>query len=88
MRVYEGSPRQDFQEVLRSIGAFIDERGMRQILLAEAPDGFIVQGIVALGGPDRPGSEPTSQVVKETLTFLDEDVARFMEEATSRRGNG
>jgi hypothetical protein len=88
MRVYEGSPRQDFQEVLRSIGAFLDERGMRQILLAEAPDGFIVQGIVSLGGHDRPWSEPTAQVAKETLTFLDEDVGRFMEEAASRRGHG
>jgi len=24
MRIYEGSPRQDFEEVFRSIGAFID----------------------------------------------------------------
>ena len=46
MRIYEGSPRQDFEEVFRSIGAFIDQRGMREILLVEAPDGFIVQGIV------------------------------------------
>ncbi len=46
MRIYEGSPRQDFEEVLRSIGAFLDQRGMREVLLAEAPDGFIVQGLV------------------------------------------
>ena len=49
MRIYEGSPRQDFEEVFRSIGAFIDQRGMREILLVEAPDGFIVQGLVAAG---------------------------------------
>ena len=47
MRIYEGSPRQDYEEVLRSIGAYLDGRGMREILLAEAPDGFIVQGLVA-----------------------------------------
>ena len=46
MRIYEGSPRQDFEEVFRSIGAFLDQRGMRDILLLEAPDGFIVQGLV------------------------------------------
>ena len=46
MRIYEGSPRQDFEEVFRSIGAFLDQRGMREILLVEAPDGFIVQGLV------------------------------------------
>ena len=50
MRIYEGSPRQDFEEVFRSIGAFIDQRGMHEVLLVEAPDGFIVQGIVSSGG--------------------------------------
>jgi hypothetical protein len=44
MRIYEGSPRQDFEEVFRSIGAFLDQRGMKDVLLVEAPDGFIVQG--------------------------------------------
>ena len=43
MRIYEGSPRQDFEEVFRSIGAFLDQRGMKDVLLLEAPDGFIVR---------------------------------------------
>ena len=50
MRIYEGSPRQDFEEVFRSIGAFLDQRGMRDVLLLEAPDGFIVQGLVVVRG--------------------------------------
>ena len=50
MRIYEGSPRQDFEEVFRSIGAFLDQRGMKDVLLVEAPDGFIVQGLVTSGG--------------------------------------
>jgi hypothetical protein len=49
MRIYEGSPRQDFEEVFRSIGAFLDQRGMKDVLLLEAPDGFIVQGLVTSG---------------------------------------
>ena len=49
MRIYEGSPRQDFEEVFRSIGAFLDGHGMRDILLLEVPDGFIVQGLAAAG---------------------------------------
>ena len=57
MRIYEGSPRQDFEEVFRSIGAFLDQRGMKDVLLLEAPDGFIVQGLVVVGrrapGPGR-----------------------------------
>ena len=58
MRIYEGSPRQDYEEVLRSIGAFIDQRGMREIMLVEAPDGFIIQGIVGPSVDVRAWSDP------------------------------
>jgi hypothetical protein len=85
MRIYEGSPRQDFEEVFRSIGAFLDQRGMKDVLLVEAPDGFIVQGLVLSGSGA--WSEGFGQQVKETLTFLDDDISRFMDEAAARRGN-
>lgn len=88
MRIYEGSPRQDYEEVLRSIGAFIDQRGMREIMLVEAPDGFIIQGIVGLAVDVSAWADPTARVEKETYTFLDDDIARFMEEALARRRNG
>ncbi len=86
MRIYEGSPRQDFEEVFRSIGAFLDQRGMKEVLLAEAPDGFIVQGLVVSSAAGGAWSESMGQISKETLTFLDDDIARFMEEALARRG--
>jgi hypothetical protein len=86
MRIYEGSPRQDFQEVFRSIGAFLDQRGMHEVLLVEAPDGFIVQGLVVAGGGTGTWSESIGSQSKETLTFLDDDIARFMEESVARRG--
>jgi hypothetical protein len=85
MRIYEGSPRQDFEEVFRSIGAFLDQRGMREVLLAEAPDGFIVQGLVTAGSNTSGWSDSLGAIVKETLTFLDDDIARFMDEAVARR---
>lgn len=88
MRIYEGSPRQDYEEVLRSIGAFIDQRGMREILLVEAPDGFIIQGIVGSSIDGSAWSDPASRLEKETYTFLDDDIARFMEEALARRRSG
>ena len=87
MRIYEGSPRQDFEEVFRSIGAFIDQRGMKDVLLVEAPDGFIVQGLVVSGASGGGAwSESMGAQIKETLTFLDDDIARFMDEAAARRG--
>lgn len=86
MRIYEGAPRQDFEEVFRSIGAFLDQRGMHEVLLAEAPDGFIVQGLVGTSAAGGGWSEAMGSVAKETLTFLDDDINRFMEEAVARRG--
>ncbi len=88
MRIYEGSPRQDFEEVFRSMGAFLDRRSMREVLLAEAPDGFIVQGLVTSVGDTGAWSDSLGQQTKETLTFLEDDVARFMDEAIARRGSG
>src|SRR5436190_2728348 len=88
MRIYDGSARQDFEEVFRSIGAFLDQRGMKDVLLLEAPDGFIVQGLVSAGSSSGTWSEAVGTQSKETLTFLDDDIARFMEEAGARRGSG
>ena len=85
MRIYAGSPRQDFEVVFRSMGAFIDQRGMKDVLLVEAPDGYIVQGLVVSGEASGTWSEAMGSQTKETLTFLDDDIARFMEEASARR---
>jgi len=75
--------------VFRSIGAFLDQRGMKEVLLAEAPDGFIVQGLVTMNAQGGGAwSDSMGQISKETLTFLDDDIARFMDEAVARRGDG
>ncbi len=86
MRIYDGSPRQDFEEVFRSIGAFLDSRGMRDILVVEVPDGFVVQGLVAGADATSAWSETVGSLTKETLSFFDDDIAKFMEEAAARRG--
>jgi len=85
VRIYDGTPRQEYEEVLRSIGAFLDQRAMRDVLLTEAPDGFIVQGLAGPLADDATWTENTP-IQKETYTFLDEDISRFMEEAAARRG--
>ena len=45
MRIYDGSPRQDWEEVLRSIGAFVDRERIKELLLLELDAGFILQGM-------------------------------------------
>jgi hypothetical protein len=84
--MYEGTPRQNYEEVLRSIGAFLDQRAMRDVLLTEAPDGFVVQGLA--GPTDSVAWAENAPIQKETYTFLDDDIGRFMEEAAARRGRG
>lgn len=93
MRVYEGGPRQDYEEALRSIGAFLDQRGMREVLMVETSDGFVIQGLAPRATDGRPWTEASltlekETLEKETLTFLEEDVARFMEEAYAQRRRG
>ena len=88
MRIYEGSPRQDYEEVLRSIGSFLDQRGMREMLLLEVPDGFVVQGLAPSAEASGTWSDSVGTIHKQTLTFFDDDISRFMDEAAARRKAG
>lgn len=86
MRIYEGAPRQNYQEVLRSMGAYLDQRGMREVLLVEAADGFILQALL----PDVDASkwaETPAHIAKESLSFLDDEISTFMDEGLARRGS-
>jgi hypothetical protein len=85
MRIYEGSARRDFEEVFRAIGADLDARGYREILLLETNDGFIVHGLAPVGAAN--WSDSVGQISKEAVTYPDEDVALLMDAALARRGN-
>lgn len=84
MRIYEGSPRQDWEEVLRSIGAYLDDKGMRAVIFIETDAGFIVQGTTVQSTTG--SGESMGQTNRETLTLHDDDISRFMDEAIKRRG--
>jgi hypothetical protein len=86
MRIYEGSPRQDWEDVLRSVGAYLDDRGMRGMVFVETDTGFIIQGTSVQGSAG--SGESMGQASRETLTLHDDDVGRFMDEAIARRGQG
>jgi hypothetical protein len=85
MRIYEEAPRQNYEEVLRSIGALLDQRGMREITLNETEDGFIIQGLGLVADEERPFNDPAARLHKETVVLREDDIARFMEEAVARR---
>ena len=87
MRIYEGSPRQDWEEVLRSVGAYLDDRGMRGLVFIETDTGFIIQGTGVEGSAGSAFSESMGKATRETLIIPDDDVARFMDDAIARRGH-
>ena len=84
MRIYDGSPRQDWEEVLRSIGAFIDSEHLKEVLLLELEGGFLLQGMgLASGGGD---SDQLGSVSKRTYELTDEQVGELMDARTAQRG--
>ena len=85
MRIYEGGPRQDYEEALRSLGAFLDQRGMRELLLLETNDGFVVQGLVPRIDEAGQWTESAGTIEKQTFTFADDDISRFMDESYAQR---
>jgi hypothetical protein len=86
MRIYEGSPRQDWEEVLRSVGAYLDERGMRGLVVVETETGLIVQGTSVSNASGSAWSESMGQAKRETLTLTDEQIGTFIDDALARRG--
>lgn len=86
MRIYEGSPRQDWEEVLRSIGAYIDERGMRGLVFVETETGLIVQGTVVSTAAGSSWGESMGHAKRETMTVDDDQIGKFMDDALARRG--
>ncbi|HET9851545.1 MAG TPA: hypothetical protein VFP56_03445 [Candidatus Limnocylindrales bacterium] len=88
MRIYEGSARQDWEEVLRSIGAYVDEHGMRGLVILETDTGLIVQGTSVSTAAGSAWGESMGQARRETLMLDDEQIGAFIDEGLARRGEG
>src|SRR5262245_22176598 len=84
MRIYEGSPRQQWEEVLRSIGAFADRENLKELLLLELEVGFVLQGLgLQAGGAD---SDSFGSAVKRTYELTDDQVGELMDSSAAERG--
>jgi len=82
MRIYEGSPRENWAQVLRSIGAYLDREFYKEVLLLEVEDRLLLQ-VLAL--PPGGAWSETAQLHKKTEALDDEAIGRLMEEADQRR---
>lgn len=85
MRIYDGSPRQDWEEVLRAIGRFVDAEQLKELLFVELDGGFLLQGLaLPKGGQD---SDTFGALAKRTYELTDDQVAQLMDEASGNRGS-
>lgn len=78
-KLFQGMLKTDYQDVLRTIGHYIDEHGFTGIRLIETEDGLILQGKVGTEGI-RGGKK------METYLLTVQDVKDLMREAYTRRG--
>jgi len=77
--LFQGVSRTDYQDVLRTIGCYVDEHRLTGIRLIETEDGLILQGRV--GTREVRGEKRT-----ETYLLTIEDIRDLMRDAYTRRG--
>jgi hypothetical protein len=73
MKLFAGLSRTDYQDILRAIGAIVDEKQLRDLRMWEHADGIIVQG-------RRQGIGEF-----ETISLDDEELQAMLREAYRRR---
>ena len=78
-KLFQGMLKTDYQDVLRTIGHYVDEHGFSGIRLIETEDGLILQGKISTGGAR--GDKKT-----ETYLLTVQDIRDLMREAYTRRG--
>lgn len=81
MHLFTGMSTTDYQDVLRAIGTFADERGWRYLRFQEMDDGILLQG-VETRDHGHLGVRHMSHV------FTDEDLRAILAAAYRRRQGG
>lgn len=78
MKLFHGLKHSDYQDVLRTIGMLIDERGYTDIRIIETEDGLVLQGRldsrIQLG-----------EAAFDTYLITDEDLRIMQQDASVRR---
>jgi hypothetical protein len=74
-----GLGRIDYEDVMRSLGYFIDQNNLSEICLIELREGFLLRGI---SRTVKPGG---CQSISESYLFTNEDIERIVNESFERR---
>lgn len=83
MKLFEGLPATDYQDVLRALGRFIDEHRYQDIRILETEDGLIFQGRAS---PRTGRPRPVPQF--DTFLITDDDLREMLRGAYELRGRG
>ncbi len=83
MRIYDGSPRQDWEEVLRAVGAFADGERLKELLFLELEAGFVLQGL-ALSAQGA-YAEGSGSLKKQTFELVEDQIGKLVDERTAAR---
>jgi hypothetical protein len=84
MRIYDGSPRQNWEEALRSVGAFADQEKLKELLFLELDAGFLLQGLGLQGGGA--DSDTFGATAKRTYELTDDQIGEMMDAKEAQRG--
>ncbi len=79
MKLFQGLGRTDYQDVLRVLGHFIDDRGYVDVRIIEIEDGIVLQGRIA----DR---HELGHASFDTFLITEEDLKEMVRDAFRRRG--
>lgn len=81
MKLFRGLGRTDYQDILRAVGLFLDEREVADFRLIVHEDGLIVQ--VLPGHRGQPAA-----FSYDTILLTDEDLQGLLTRSYRRRGGG
>lgn len=79
MKLFHSTHRSDYQDVLRTIGALIDERGFTDVRIIETEDGLVLQGRVE-------SRITLGKSAYDTYLITDQDIKVMVHDAFQRRG--
>ncbi len=75
MKLFTGLGTTDYQDILRAIGAYLDEQRLRDVRIWEHEDGMIVQG----------RAQDDDTATYQSILLSDADLSLLLEEAYRRR---
>jgi len=74
--LFRGLEQTDYQDILRAIGLYIDERRLRRVRIIELDDCLLLQGVTML---------PTGERVPHEVRFRVDHLRAILDDAYARR---